>query len=276
MLEPEVIYKNEDFLVLNKPAGMLVHTANLKFKNPFSSNATVGRQDEKLRWPTLTGWLIEKYPEVKKVGDNPEERPGIVHRLDKDTSGVMVVARNQRTFEYLKKLFSGGSARLLGGRGSSFIGQASILKIYLALVYGKVKNEKGIIDKPIGIKPGTIKRTIFSDKMKKEAVTEYKLVSSIKYQVSSLGKEKNGQDFSLLEVRPRTGRTHQIRVHLASIGHQIVNDPIYASKKEKIGNGRLMLHAKVLEFTAEDGRRMRFEAEPPEDFRENLDLGYRT
>ena len=241
-----MIYQNEDFLVLNKPAGMLVLSDNSKFKS----------QKSKLGWPTLTSWLIERYPEIKKVGDNPEERPGIVHRLDKDTSGVMVVARNQRTFEYLKNLFQ----------------EHQVQKKYLALVYGEPKEKTGVINQPISLKPGTTRRTIFGGKMEKEAVTEYEFIEGFRLKVVGFRKKRESFiDVSLLEVKPKTGRTHQIRVHLASIGNKIVNDPIYASKKEKIGNGRLMLHAKVLEFTAEDGRRMRFEAEPPEDFGEIIE-----
>ena len=251
MLEPEVIYENENFLVLNKPAGMLVHVvANRK-----SQIADHER--------TLVDWLLARYPEVKKVGDlstssgQANLRPGIVHRLDKDTSGVMVVARNQRTFEYLKNLFQ----------------ERKIQKTYRVLVYRKVKNEKGIIDKPIGIKAGTTKRSVFSDKMRKEAVTEYRVVSRSTYHVVYNKGEKSGgqdQDFSVLEVKPKTGRTHQIRVHLASIGHSVVNDILYSKKKPRIGNGRLMLHAMSLEFTTEDGKRMHFEAELPGDFEENI------
>ncbi|MEK7181268.1 MAG: RNA pseudouridine synthase [Patescibacteria group bacterium] len=244
MLKPEVIYENENFLVLNKPAGLLVHGTLA------NSKSLIANKEE-----ALADWLVEKYPETKKVGDDPETRPGIVHRLDKDTSGVMVVARNQKTFEYLKKLFQ----------------EHKIQKTYRVLVYGRVKNKKGIIDKPIGIKAGTTKRSVFSEKMKKEAVTEYRLASSIKYQVSGRkGSEKSLSDFSLLEVKPKTGRTHQIRVHLASIGHSVVNDVLYSKSKQKIGNGRLMLHAMSLEFAAENGKRMQFEAELPEDFNENI------
>ncbi len=182
--------------------------------------------------PTLVDWLLSRYPEIATVGDDPAQRPGIVHRLDKDTSGVMLVAKNQKTFEYLKSLFQ----------------KHEIIKTYLALVQGELAKKSGVIDAPIGIKNGTTKRSIRSTKMAKEAVTEYKVLAG-----------------SLLEVKPKTGRTHQIRVHLASIGHPIVGDPIYG-KKPSVKNQRLMLHAASIEFTAPDGKRMRLEAEPPPEF----------
>lgn len=227
MKEPEVVYKNDDFLVLNKPAGLLVHETKISH----------GKEE------TLAGWLEEKYPEVRRVGDDPEFRPGIVHRLDKETSGVMVVARNQETFLRLKKLFQ----------------DHLVKKDYLALVYGKLEKESGVIDKPIALKSGTTRRTVHGGKMEKEARTDYSL-------------EKFLGGFSLVKVFPRTGRTHQIRVHMASIGHGVVNDRLYARSKKVFGNGRLMLHALSLEFAELSGKRYRFEVEPPPDFKEVVGL----
>ncbi len=245
MLEPEIVYEDKDFLVINKPAGLLVHSSkisNIKYQ------ITKGEQEK-----TLVDWLLVNYPEVKNVGDDKEFRPGIVHRLDRATSGIMIVPRGQAYFEYLKNLFQ----------------EKKIKKTYLALVYGEPKDKKGVIDKPIGLKSGSIKRTVFGGKMKKEAVTEYELVSCIMYQVSSgKKKEKPTQEISLLKVMPKTGRTHQIRVHLASIGCPVLNDPIYAPKREKVGTGRLMLHALTIEFTQKNGRGVRFEADPPKEFGE--------
>ncbi|TSC82666.1 MAG: Ribosomal large subunit pseudouridine synthase D [Parcubacteria group bacterium Gr01-1014_20] len=236
IVAPRVVYEERDFLVINKPSGLLVHKTTKS-----SSEAT------------LVDWLLMNYPEVRNVGDNKEFRPGIVHRLDKATSGVMIVPRNQEYFEYIKNLFR----------------EKGVKKTYLALVYGKPKDKIGVIDKPIGLKPGSIKRTVFGGKMKKEAVTEYKLVSCIMYHVSNeKKKEKPTQEISLLEVTPKTGRTHQIRVHLASVGCPVLNDSIYAPKREKVGTGRLMLHALTIEFIQKNGRGMRFEADPPKEFGE--------
>ncbi|MDO8536975.1 MAG: RluA family pseudouridine synthase [bacterium] len=233
MLEPKVIYEEKDFVAVNKPAGLLVHEARiLKRETDNASSFTIHDSG------TLVDWLLKNYPEVRNVGDDPKTRPGIVHRLDKDTSGIMLVARSQSGFEYLKGLFK----------------ERKIKKTYLALVYGEFKDGRGIIDRPLGIKSGTTKRSVHSDKMAKEAVTEYKVIRSI-----------GGN--SLLEVCPRTGRTHQIRVHLASIGHPIVGDRLYGSKKLqassfKLHDHRLMLHALSLEFVTPDGNRLKIEAGP--------------
>ncbi len=150
------------------------------------------------------------YPEVKNVGDDPGQRPGIVHRLDKETSGVVVVARNQETFDYLKSQFQ----------------QHKVQKTYLALVIGKVKDKTGRIDLPMGIKSGTTKRSVSAKKMKmvKEAITDYRALKYLKI---------GDRDFTLLEVMPKTGRTHQLRVHAASIGHPIIGDPLYSRKARR-------------------------------------------
>lgn len=233
--EPIIIYEGPDFLVLNKPAGLQVHGARV--------NAS--RSPETTR-ATLVDWLIERYPEVGKVGDDPAQRPGIVHRLDKETSGVMVVARNQATFEYLKSLFQ----------------KHAIVKSYLALVQGIPKDRAGTIDAPIGIQSGTLKRSIRSKKMAKPAITEY----AVKEAMRGVMADGIRTSFALLEARPKTGRTHQIRVHFASFGHPIVGDKLYGPKKQPSWAKRLMLHASSLEFTMPDGNRARFEAASPDDF----------
>jgi 23S rRNA pseudouridine1911/1915/1917 synthase len=228
--EPSIIYEDKHFLVVNKPAGLIVH--HVKGKE--------GIREES----TLTGWLLEHYPELASVGDDPVLRPGIVHRLDKETSGVMLVPRDQKYFEYLKSLF----------------GKHEIEKTYLALVLGQPKEKEGTIDAPIGIRTGTTKRSVRSSKMAKSAITQYRVMKTF------LGSLPAKQKFSLLEVRPKTGRTHQIRVHLASIGHPIVGDKLYGPRNGSSEATRLMLHALALEFVAEDGKRLRFEAEPPIEF----------
>jgi 23S rRNA pseudouridine1911/1915/1917 synthase len=256
--EPKVIYEDKNFMAVLKPAGYLTH------------HVGQGKEDSA---PALTDWLIKKYPGLKKVGDLPlrqtglpaggqtcqPERPGVVHRLDKDTSGVMLVPKNQKYFEYLKSLFK----------------THAIKKTYLALVWGVPKERRGRVDVAIGIRSGTIRRQAGGGKMQKPAVTEY--------SVKEIFKDKAGESFALLEARPLTGRTHQIRVHLKHIGHPIVGDPIYGRKIDKprrppgigaptkaSGGKQLMLHAFGVEFEIKPGKPIKIEAEPPEDFRRTL------
>ncbi|MEK7624133.1 MAG: RNA pseudouridine synthase [Patescibacteria group bacterium] len=223
-----LIYETSDFIAVNKPAGVLTHPI------------------KDLREETLVDWILEKYPEVKNVGDEPEIRPGIVHRLDRDTSGVILIARNQEFFEYLKNLFK----------------TRQIKKTYLALVWGKLEPKFGEIKIPIGIKTGSIKRTVWQKRAKdlKEAVTEYQV-------------KKYFNGFSLVELTPKTGRTHQIRVHLASLGHPVVGDKLYGFQKSKppFDLNRQFLHAVSLEFSSADGHRIMIEAELPEELKLIID-----
>lgn len=234
--QPRVIYEDEGLIGLVKPAGLLVHAAPLRADNESAGQAT------------LTDWLRAHYPEVRNVGDDPEVRPGLVHRLDKDTSGIMIVARRQEDFEYLKDLFK----------------TKNIQKTYLALAWGHAKQDKGKIDAPIGIKSGTTKRSIRSSKMAKPAETDY--------EVLARGQAPENEEIktSFFKVLPRTGRTHQIRVHLASIGHSIVGDPLYGPRKPRLAAPRLMLHALAIEFERRPGERLNLEAEPDAAFNEVL------
>jgi 23S rRNA pseudouridine1911/1915/1917 synthase len=259
MLEPEIVYENENFLAVNKPSGLLVHGARhathdirpmTNDKEVNSHKSTVISQE-----PTLVDWLLKKRPEVKNVGDDPATRPGIVHRLDKDTSGIMLVAKTQEYFEYLKSLFQ----------------KHEIKKTYLAVVYGVPKKREGVIDAPIGIVNGTLRRSTRSKKMQKEAITEYRVLRNYqipitKYQINSKSQNSKTEICSLLEVRPKTGRTHQIRVHLASIGHPIVGDKLYG-KQFPIPNSqfpnRLLLHAASIEFRDRDGSVIKLSTEAP-------------
>lgn len=240
MLEPRVVYQDKDFVVINKPAGLLVHPVKSgKAGIPHGGIISRGKPGES----ALTDWLIKRYPEIKTVGDDPENRPGIVHRLDRATSGVMIVPRNQKYFEYLKGLFQ----------------KRQIQKTYVALVFGKLPEKAGVINKPIGLKSGTTKHSVIATKMVKEAVTEYKLIKILR--------DSGGELFSFVEVYPKTGRTHQIRVHFASIGHAVAGDKMYSRKNQPDWASRLMLHAQSLEFVPEaSGSRLKIEALPPEDF----------
>ncbi len=253
MAEPTVIFENDDFIVVNKPAGLVVHAARVnvrrRHERAFAANAA---EEASAPEPTLVDWLIEKYPKIKTVGDDPALRPGIVHRLDKATSGVMIVAKTQASFEQLKKFFQ----------------EHRMKKTYYALVHGVPKKSRGIIDAPIGIKNGSLKRSIHSLKMAKPAITEYSVVKTI---TKSSGGDCDKDGYSLLKIIPLTGRTHQIRVHLASIGHSIVGDVLYGKNAPRAISRaapapRLMLHAAALMFSDDAGNCFEFEVPLPPDF----------
>lgn len=228
-----VVFEEKDFVVLNKPAGVLVHAT---------------RGHEALA-PTVVDFVLRKYPEARSVGDDPETRPGIVHRLDKDTSGVLVVARTKDFFSHLKGLFQ----------------KSMVRKTYCALVWGRVPLE-GVINMPIGLKPGSVKRSGRARNMKmiKEAVTEYAAILRFTYEED---------DFSFVRVFPKTGRTHQIRVHFLEIHHPIVGDQLYGKKKNPWNLERQFLHAESIEFPMPDGRRFRIDAELPDELKRILKTG---
>jgi len=222
----EIIFENIDLVTVNKPAGILVHGIYDKY----------GPKHNEV---TLADMVAKKYPEILDVGDpgailefegeKVNTRPGVIHRLDRETSGVIVFGRNQETFDYLKSLFKASS------EGES----AKVSKTYQALVWGRVKNQRGLINKPISINNGTVKRTTGSGRMPREAITEYEVRG--RYQAE-------GKDFTLLNAMPKTGRTHQIRVHLNSIGHSVYGDKIYGQKPDILNLGRQFLHAASLEL----------------------------
>lgn len=223
----DVIYDDQDLLVINKPAGISVHKTHPQ--DPHT---------------TLADILVGNHPYLQGVGENPL-RPGIVHRLDKETSGLMVIAKNQNAFTYMKNQFQ----------------ERKVKKYYLALVWGHPKQPSGTIDIPLG-KIGTKQTTQLHGKKtltERDALTRYETVRKFK-------------DFTLLGAMPETGRTHQIRVHLKSLGTPVVGDKIYDSKRTGLPDGlnRLFLHAHRLEFTAPDGKRLAFEADLPEDLQKVL------
>jgi 23S rRNA pseudouridine1911/1915/1917 synthase len=236
----EIIFENNDFLVINKPSGIMVHGD--------------GRSTEM----TVADFVLDKYPEIKEVGEpmtiemKGEEitiyRPGIVHRLDKDTSGVLIVTKNQESFEYFKNQFK----------------ERQIQKTYNAMVWGHFKEPEGSIDDSIGRSASDFRRRSASRGKRgklREAVTEYKVLGEF---------ERGGEIFSYLDIYPRTGRTHQIRVHMQHIHHPIVCDPLYSGKKTCPIVGRLALHASKIEFTGPDGDKHLFEAQIPDDIKETL------
>jgi len=227
-----IIYEDNDIIAVNKPAGIVTHRVNLK-----SQTLPTGRQVSELKTKEkeifLTDLLLEKFPEIKSVGDEPDFRPGIVHRLDKDTSGVLIVAKNQKAFEYLKSLFQSRQA----------------VKKYIALVEGKLKNDKGVIDLPIGRSASDFRKKLASEKAEgvlRDAVTEYKVLEKL-------------DGYTLVEAYPKTGRTHQIRVHFKAMGNPVACDHLYGGRKMVCPDGlaRHFLHANFLEFNLPSGPRVK-------------------
>lgn len=203
--------------------------------------------------PTLVDWLLAHYPDIKDVGEPPIKltanslqltaihRPGVVHRLDKGTSGAMVVAKNQESFEFLKKQFQ---AR-------------TVEKNYHAIVWGNIKEDSGVIDKAIGRSKKDFRRwSCLKDAggEMREALTEFKVLG-------------RADDFTFIEARPKTGRTHQIRVHMKAINHPLLGDELYAPGRESaLGFSRQALHAHSITFVGMDGKGISVTAPYSEDF----------
>ncbi len=224
MDKPVLIAETPDLVALEKPAGLLVHPG----PHPTSD-------------PTLADWLRARYPETMAVGDAPDVRPGIVHRLDRATSGVMIAARTQDAYERLKLLFQ----------------ERQVGKEYRAIVHGAMHPATGRIDRPIGILPRSTKRSVFSQQMRKPAATRYETVEQL-------------ARIAHVAVFPETGRTHQIRVHLASVGHPVVGDALYAPKRTEPAVTRLMLHAFRISFSL-DGVEHAYAAGLPAAFEDLLE-----
>ncbi len=228
-----IVYEDEEFLVINKPAGIIVH--------PDGASVSTG---------TVVNALFDKIP--KGVGE--DIRRGIVHRLDKDTSGLLVVVKTLEAKNYFVKQFQG----------------KTIKKVYLALVKGILPHKEGRIEAPIGRDIRNRKKMAIVDENKgKNAISLYKVLEE--FEVSEKLRA------SLIEVEIKTGRTHQIRVHMDSIGHPIVGDNVYGSApinrffKEKFGLDRQFLHAKKLSFKhPKTGKTLSLEAELPEDLEKVL------
>jgi 23S rRNA pseudouridine1911/1915/1917 synthase len=224
-LQPEnipldVLYCDEHIIVINKPVGLVIHPG---------AGVTQG---------TLVNALLYHFPGIGRIGH--PERPGIVHRLDKDTSGVMVVARSEKAYFELKRQFK---AR-------------EVEKIYLGLVWGQIQTMAGKIDWAIGRHPRHRQRISIRTKKPKEALTYYSVKKSL-------------EDFTLLEIKPVTGRTHQIRVHFAAAGHPIVGDSRYGGRDKTGKYTRLFLHAWHLVFAHPVTRILaEFYAPLPQEFQE--------
>ena len=233
----DIVYEDADLAVINKPAGMMVH-------------AGAGATEDVRNRGTLVNALLHRFGKLSEVGG--ELRPGIVHRLDKETSGLIVVAKNDEAHRKLAAQFA----------------KREVKKTYIALVHGWVKAERGTIDKSIS--RDSVRRVRMTTRRAggREAITHYRVR---KRTESRFGK------FTLLEVKIDTGRTHQIRVHLASLGHPVVGDTVYGAPAQVKGSGGTMvlgrnfLHAGALELKhPRTGEMLSFARELPGELAEFL------
>ena len=214
----EIVYEDECLMIVNKPQGMVVH--------PAPGNYT----------GTLVNALMYHAENLSSI--NGVIRPGIVHRIDKDTSGVLMIAKDNQAHNSL----------------AAQLKEKSTKRVYVAIVHGKMKSEEGTISAPIARHP--------KDRLRmavvpggRESVTHYKVIRAFK-------------NYTLVELRLETGRTHQIRVHLTHIGHPLLGDPVYSKKQPKIKHAGQLLHAKMLGFKhPRTGEYMEFDSELPEYFK---------
>lgn len=219
----EVVYEDKDIIVVNKPKGMVVHPAN-------------GNPDGTL----VNAILAMCRDSLSGIGG--EIRPGIVHRLDKDTSGLLIIAKNNEADVKMSKQ----------------IQDRLVTKKYIALIRGVVKDDEATIDMPIA-RSKVDRKKMAVDKDGKQAVTHFKVI-------------KRYRGYTLLEIKIDTGRTHQIRVHMAKIGYPVVGDMVYSNGKNEFGIEGQMLHAKSLEFSHPiTGKKMHLEAPLPEYFTKVLE-----
>lgn len=224
-MDIEIIYEDKDVLAVNKPGGLIV-----------------APEDENPNGDTLISLLTDRFPYLKQTGIEP--RYGLVHRLDKDTSGILVIAKNNEALLFFQKQFK----------------NHSVVKKYIALVAGNLTQDTGVIETMIGRAPNDRRKQKAYLSMepgidgKRMAVTEYKVLERFK-------------DFTLMEVSPRTGRKHQIRSHMVYINHPIAGDKLYVFKNQKLpaGLSRHFLHAGYLKIKLPDGSEKEFTAKPPED-----------
>ena len=220
----DIVYQDEDVLVINKPKGLVVHPA-------------AGHQDDTL----VNGLLFAMGDDLS--GINGELRPGIVHRIDKDTSGLLAVAKNDLAHTML----------------ASQLKDHSMYRMYDAIVCGSFREDSGTVDAPIGRHPSDRKKMCVTARNSKEAVTHWEVV-------------KRYRGYTHIRCKLETGRTHQIRVHMAHIGHPLLGDVVYGHKKPELGQDSQCLHAGALCFAhPRDGHPVMVFAELPEYFKKVID-----
>ncbi len=242
MKDIKIIYEDSNILVLDKPAGIIVN------------------RSETAKEETVQDWIETKFKIQNskfKIDESSDfyKRSGIVHRIDKETSGLLLAAKNESSFENLQRQFK----------------ERKVKKTYIALVHGKIAKGEGEVRIPVGRLPWNRKRFgVMAGG--RDAVTRYRVISNIKYQISN-----SNEDLTLLELYPETGRTHQIRVHLKYLGHPIFGDFLYAGRKTARSDRkvlpRVFLHASKISFSHPiTGKHMSFESEFPQELKNLISL----
>lgn len=237
-LSKNILYEDSDILVINKPAGLVVHP------------------DGRTKEPSVSEWFVSAYPDSKDVGESIEktsgeiiERAGVVHRIDRDTSGILLLAKTKEGHECLKEQFM----------------NREVEKIYHVFVYGNLKDDRGTINLPIGKSTSNFRKWSAQRGARgemREAITYFQVL-----------KRLEDKSATFVEAKPKTGRTHQIRVHLEAIHHPVVGDKLYAKGKTPVlGFERLALHARQISFKTVKGEKMTIEAPYPEDFQRAIDM----
>ncbi len=222
-IELDIVYEDSDVAVINKPQGMVVHPAAGHYSG------------------TLVNALMNNVEDLSSI--NGVLRPGIVHRLDKNTSGLLIIAKNDLSHSFL----------------SDCLKEHSINRIYYALVEGVVKNDKGVINAPLGRSEKDRKKRCVTTKNSKEAITNYDVI-------------KRYKKYTLIKLKLETGRTHQIRVHMKHIGHPVVGDDVYGKEDKKFGLKGQLLHSKSIGFIHPTTKEyLEFDSELPDYFKKVLE-----
>lgn len=240
----KIIYEDNDVLVVEKPAGIVVLPEGQTKDN------------------TLIDALVVKYPDLKNAGESP--RYGIVHRIDKDTSGILMVAKTSEALIFLQKQFSAGAKALADKKNSQTL-EKSVEKRYIALVEGNIEDDAGTINTLVARAKGDPrKQRVYSalglhPKSAREAITEYKVLQRYK-------------EYTLLEVQIKTGRRHQIRCHFSYLGHPVAGDKLYSFKNSKVPDGltRQFLHSAFLKIQLPSGETKEFMSGLPEELKKVL------
>lgn len=236
-IDIEVVFENDDLFIINKPSGMVVHPSE---------------EGHHMSGSLVNAILNNPGPDnLSNIGG--ELRPGIVHRLDKDTSGLLMIAKNNKIHRQIIELMK---SRVIN-------------KFYYALLIGKLEPEEGTIDAPLTRGSRDFKRVVLAIEGEgRDAVTKYEVVDYFEYE---------GSTFTLIKAKILTGRTHQIRVHFSSIGHPVVGDPVYGNKKinaiflKEFKLNRYFLHAAELSFEFKDGTKIDVKKELPEELKSIID-----